>query len=116
MVGKVQCPGQSILYVWYNSYILTKTTMTTKNRRNLMILVSWVIALAVIFGVYEVLSLNIAHSSFENYYEFRGCTQLLQKTDTFGTCVTKSGETIKLVKFNDKGYLDGDLPCGFLCF
>jgi len=62
--------------------------------------------------------LRRAHSSFENYYAFRGCKQLLQKTDTYGVCKTDTGETIKIVLYNGKWYLDGDLPtCYFnLCF
>ena len=62
------------------------------------------------FGIYWLNILNVAHSSFENYYNFRGCVQLIEKTDTFGTCKISSGETIKMVRFQDKWYLDGDLP------
>jgi len=77
------------------------------------------VALAVIFVgfcVYWVLYLRKAHSTFENYYTFRGCAKLVSKTDDHGFCKLKSGETIKIVKFKGKWYLDGDLPCGFLCF
>lgn len=72
--------------------------------------------LVIAFGVYQVLYLQKAHSTFENYYAFRGCMQLLEKTPEYGTCKTDSGQTIKIVKFEGKWYLDGDLPCGFLCF
>ena len=55
--------------------------------------------------------LRKAHSTFENYYVFRGCVQLLEKTDTYGTCKTNSGQVIKIVKYNNgRWYLDGDLP------
>lgn len=64
--------------------------------------------------------LRKAHSTFENYYAFRGCVKLLQKTDTYGICKTSSGDTIKIVKYQDKWYLDGDLPwaciAGKICF
>jgi hypothetical protein len=60
--------------------------------------------------------LQKAHSTFENYYAFRGCKELLSKTDDAGYCRTASGQTIKIVKFQGKWFLDGDLPCGFLCF
>jgi hypothetical protein len=62
--------------------------------------------------------LHKAHSTFENYYKFRGCVQLLQRTDTYGICKVNSGETIKIVKYQNKWYLDGDLPvCTFnICF
>lgn len=55
-----------------------------------------------------------AHQTFENYYAFRGCTKLLTKTDNAATCVTGSGQTVKIVKYDNKWYLDGDLPvCWF---
>ena len=68
-------------------------------------------------GVYASASyfayLRKAHSTFENYYVFRGCVQLLEKTDAYGMCKTDSGKTIKIVKYNNRWYLDGDLPvCG----
>ncbi len=63
------------------------------------------------FGAYQVYTVQKAHSSFENYYAFRGCTQLLTKTATDATCITSSGQTIKMVLYNGKWYLDGDLPC-----
>ena len=78
-----------------------------------------VIILAVILiglGVYWVLYLQKDHSTFDNYYAFRGCKELISKTDEYGTCKLSSGETIKIVKFNGKWYLDGDLPGGFLEF
>lgn len=63
--------------------------------------------------------LRKAHSTFENYYAFRGCKQLLEKKADYGICKTENNQTIKIVKFNDKWYLDGDLPwgcVGSLCF
>ena len=51
-----------------------------------------------------------AHSTFENYYAFRGCTSLLERTDTYGICTTNAGQTIKIVNVGGKWYLDGDLP------
>ncbi len=67
-----------------------------------------------ILAVNQWMILNNAHATFDNYYAFRGCTKLLTKTDSYGTCKTGAGETIKIVKFNDKWYLDNDLPWG--CF
>ena len=83
------------------------------------ILIFLIIILVLIFAgfsIYWLYILNVAHSTFENYYDFRGCTELIEKTDTYGTCKISSGQTIKIVKLNNKWYLDGDLPCGFLCF
>jgi hypothetical protein len=97
-------------------------TKEVKISKNLLIAIC---AVLIIVGliVLNLLSnyfffLRRAHSSFENYYAFRGCTQLLQKTSTYGVCKTDSGETIKLVLYKGKWYLDGDLPvCNFgVCF
>ena len=63
-----------------------------------------------VFFVYENNKLAVAHSTFENYYAFRGCTQLIDKTDTQGHCKLADGSVIKLVLINGKWYLDGDGP------
>jgi len=86
------------------------------NKRNLIALVIFLVILFIAFASYQVWFLDKAHSTFENYYSFRGCVKLVDKTSDFGLCQTASGQTIKIVKFNNKWYLDGDLPCGFLCF
>lgn len=82
-----------------------------------------IILLAVIvifsFALNQFFVLRKAHSTFENYYTFRGCTQLLEKADTYGICKTSAGQTIKIVKYQNKWYLDGDLPwacLGGFCF
>ncbi len=93
--------------------------MTVQKKRTLVILAAIIAVLAVILGVSQWIMLRRAHSSFDNYYAFRGCTQLLQKTDTYGVCETGSGQTIKIVEYQGKWYLDGDLPwaCwGGACF
>jgi hypothetical protein len=78
-----------------------------------------IVLIALVFFVNQVFYLRKAHSTFENYYAFRGCQTLIEKTDTYGTCQTNSGQTIKIVKYQDKWYLDGDLPWGCvgkICF
>jgi hypothetical protein len=101
--------------------------MITKNKKDLIKAAIAIIISIAIFGAYQVLMLNQAHSTFENYYAFRGCVQLLERTDGYGTCKIGSGETIKIVKFDNRWFLDGDLPCfagrslvqrlsDFLCF
>ncbi len=71
--------------------------------------------LAIAWTIY----LHRAHSSFEAYYAFRGCTRLISRTDNDGVCQLATGQTIKLVKYQGTWYLDGDLPtCRFFgkCF
>jgi hypothetical protein len=72
--------------------------------------------LILFFVIYQVLTLRKAHSTFENYYAFRECIQLIQKRQDYGICKTSSNQIIKIVKFKNRWFLDGDLPCGFLCF
>ena len=67
-----------------------------------------VLVLLVIAGLYQVRMLRIAHSSFENYYNFRGCVQLVKKTDTSAVCRLSSGQLITLVEVDGKWFLDGD--------
>lgn len=82
-------------------------------------IIIFLVCIFFIFSVWWVFYLKKAHSTFENYYAFRGCVQLIERTDTYGICKLKGGEEIKIVKFNGKWFLDGDLPiCDFkyLCF
>ena len=72
--------------------------------------------LVVAFGLFMYFYLKKAHSSFYDYYAYRGCEQLVKKAEDYGICKIKSGQAIKIVKFKDKWYLDGDLPSGFLFF
>lgn len=66
--------------------------------------------LIVVFVINQLLFLRKAHGTFENYYAFRGCVQLLKKTQDYGLCKINTGQTIKIVKFQGKWYLDNDLP------
>jgi|GEM_PF-1776106 len=75
--------------------------------------VSFAIVIVVILGAlftWQVFFLQKAHSTFENYAAFRGCSEITSRTDTDGTCVTGSGQSIKIVKFDNRWFLDGDLP------
>jgi len=90
--------------------------MTIKKHKNLIIAGALIIVVIIFFGVYQVISLQKAHSTFENYYNFRGCVKLISRTSDYGICQTSSGQTIKLVRFENRWFLDGDLPCGILCF
>jgi hypothetical protein len=62
------------------------------------------------FVLYRVHEVNLAHTTFERYYAFRGCTQLIDRTDTYGDCRLANGQSIKIVLYEGKWYLDGDLP------
>jgi hypothetical protein len=90
--------------------------MNIKMPKKLLIPVILLLLLIISFGIYQVQMLKKAHSTFENYYAFRGCVKLISKTADAGFCQIASGQTIKIVKFDNRWFLDGDLPCGFLCF
>ena len=81
-------------------------------KKPFIIIAAALAVLIIALGVWWVLYLQKAHSSFANYYAFRGCAALLEKTDTYGRCRLASGAEIKLVKYQDKWFLDGDLPQG----
>jgi hypothetical protein len=92
--------------------------MINQNKK-IIILAVLTTTLAFICALNWILFLQHAHSTFENYYLFRGCVQLLEKTDNYGICRIVGGQVIKIVKFHDKWYLDGDLPwacLGKFCF
>lgn len=82
-------------------------------RRTIIILIVVAVLLAAGLVVDEYFVLTKAHSTFENYYAFRGCTELLERTDTYGICKTGDGQTVKIVLDEGKWYLDGDGPGHF---
>lgn len=88
------------------------------NKKTAFIAIGIIALIIIALCVRYVLFLRDAHSSFDKYYAFRGCQQLIEKTDTYGLCKVASGETIKIVKYQERWFLDGDLPvCSFgLCF
>ena len=65
------------------------------------------------FLSYTVYQTNLAHTTFERYYAFRGCVELIDKTDTYADCKLANGQTIKIVLYKGAWYLDGDLPSGW---
>ncbi|MES2216425.1 MAG: hypothetical protein V4481_03970 [Patescibacteria group bacterium] len=83
------------------------------SKKTPIIIVSVVAIIVIVLGLYWTSYLKKAHSTFEDYAAFRGCAGIRSRTDTEGTCTTKSGNNIKIVKLNNQWYLDGDLPvCG----
>ncbi|MDE2026595.1 MAG: hypothetical protein KGJ07_08985 [Patescibacteria group bacterium] len=85
-------------------------------RRIFFILAIPLVVCVGIIVIRQFLYVQKAHSSFANYYAFRGCSKLLQKTDTWATCALSDGKTIKMVNVNNKWYLDGDLPVCYFTF
>lgn len=90
--------------------------MKIKKYKNLIMFTISLILIIFILAIYQIIILRKAHSTFDNYYSFRNCVKLIDRTNDYGTCETTSGKTIKIVKFDNRWFLDGDLPCGFLCF
>jgi len=84
-----------------------------KHKVLIVILLIVVIGLGA-FGLNQERTLHKAHSTFDNYYAFRGCTQLIKREPTYGVCKTGSGQTITIVQYHGKWYLKGDLPLGML--
>jgi hypothetical protein len=88
-------------------------------KNKIAIIIIFLLLIIIFFlGICWTLFLRKAHSTFENYYAFRGCVQLLDRTPDYGICKITSGQVIKIVKFQNRWYLDGDLPvCLFnICF
>jgi hypothetical protein len=83
-----------------------------KQIKILFLSMSLIFLIILIAFIYWIKVLQTAHSTFENYYKFRGCTDLINKTDDYGFCKTDSGQIIKIVKYENKWFLDGDLPSG----
>ena len=75
-----------------------------------------VVMILLVWAVRQAIAVTKAHSSLENYAAFRGCVQMLQTTDTYATCELASSAVIKMVKVNEKWYLDGDLPVCYFKF
>lgn len=59
---------------------------------------------------YKIYEVNLAHTTFDRYYSFRGCSKLIDRTDTYGDCTLPDGQQIKIVLYKGEWYLDGDLP------
>jgi hypothetical protein len=85
-------------------------------KKSVIFLILLIVILIIVFGINQVLFLQKAHSTFENYYDFRGCRELVKKTTNYGQCRLGSGQIIKIVEYKGAWYLDGDLPCGPFCF
>ncbi|MDE2037832.1 MAG: hypothetical protein KGI69_01240 [Patescibacteria group bacterium] len=87
--------------------------MSSRTKKAAIGIGALVVALAAALFVQHVV-LRKAHSTFEDYYAFRGCSQLIERTPDSGTCRTASGNVIKIVQYRGRWYLDGDLPSCFV--
>lgn len=94
----------------------------TEHMRTMLYIAGAIVGIIIVIlaglGVYWIKYLHTAHSTFEHYYAFRGCVQLIERTDTYGTCKLEDGSVIKLVLYKNRWFLDGDLPTciGSVCF
>ena len=84
--------------------------MKAQNKKIIFGIVILFIVAGGAFAINQFLILQRAHSTFDNYYAFRGCTELISTTTTSGVCKTASGDTITIVEINGKWYLQGDGP------
>ena len=84
--------------------------MNLRNKKIILGVIGIIVVILAIFAIDQFVTLQKAHSTFDNYYAFRGCTQLISKTDTSGVCKTASGDTITIVLINGKWYLQDDGP------
>ena len=84
--------------------------MKPRNKKIIWAIVGIIVVIIAAFAIDQFFVLQKAHSTFDNYYAFRGCVQLLSRTDTSGVCKTASGDTITIVLIDGKWYLQGDGP------
>ncbi len=84
--------------------------------KKLSIIIALLILIAGVFIVSEMITTYKAHETFEGYCKWRGLVTE-SKTSDSGYCRNPhTGQEYKMVLFNGRWFLDGDLPCGFLCF
>ncbi|MDE1848871.1 MAG: hypothetical protein KGH55_02470 [Nanoarchaeota archaeon] len=60
-------------------------------------------------SIYQIITTYEAHAALEGYCHWRGL-QVVNQSETFGYCKDSSGETYKIVLFDGRWYLNGDLP------
>jgi len=84
--------------------------MMSRKKKIIIAIIVLAVMAAASFAIDQFFVLQKAHSTFDNYYAFRGCTELISTTTTSGVCRTSSGDTITIVEINGKWYLQGDGP------
>jgi uncharacterized protein YpmB len=70
-----------------------------------------ILLLIIIAGlfIYWAITTYQAHATFEGYCNWRGL-EVINQSSNFGYCKDVSGQVYKIVLFNGRWYLDGDLP------
>ena len=84
--------------------------MKPRNKKIILGVIGILVVVFAALAIDQLIVLQKAHSTFDDYYAFRGCAQLISRTDTSGVCKTTSGDTITIVEINGKWYLQGDGP------
>ena len=88
----------------------------TKKRLSAILIISLIVCGLGIFVIYQMTITYNAHNTFDGYCQWRGLAVESQAGD-YGYCKNlATGKEYKIVLFKGRWYLDGDLPCGFLCF
>lgn len=90
-------------------------TISSNNKIVIAIAAVCLIILGIVVAS-QAITTYYAHDTFESYCAWRGLVVESKSTD-FGYCKNpKTGKLSKIVLYKGRWYLDGDLPCGFLCF
>lgn len=115
-IGSVSSAGSRLFAAIYVAVMILFNIiwrLAVARKHAVMAAIMVFIAVIINIGITQLFIVQSAHDSFDNYYKFRGCSELISKSTDSATCRLSSGTTIKLVKFQDKWYLDGDLPNGW---
>ena len=82
----------------------------SKRFLGLLYTIGAIVILLSAFVYFQIRTIQKAHETFDGYCKWRGL-EVVSKSDTFGYCKdAKNGKEFKIVLFNNKWYLDGDLP------
>ena len=87
-------------------------------RKNLLIILAVIIIFCALgfFVIHQMTTTYNAHNTFDGYCKWRGLV-VVNKFSDYGYCQDlRTGKEFKIVLYNGRWFLDGDLPCGFLCF
>ncbi len=89
--------------------------MKSPHKAILLILLILIIFLGA-FLAYKGFPTYHAHDTFDGYCKWRGLVVESKESD-YGMCKNIiTGKKYKIVLYQGRWFLDGDLPCGFLCF